>query len=191
MKYSCSVTVTLSRPTSEAAEFLSVGPIGMGSCPRYVPQRCVDWSWKIKLKTNQTFEHGVMQNIFLSYCLDSKLTKVVNKKLKSLGKAKSRISEHPKVAQKFKITSQTQFDMKIDFWIALMTRLNLPDSKNLNRTECVVSDSKPNWIGSNRTEWTGPIGLNRTQQNLIWMNCQCLVAISYVWNFWNLTTNFD
>ena len=60
--------------------------------------------------------------------------------------------------------------MKIDFWIALMTRLDLPDSKNLNRTECVVSDSKPNWIGSNRTEWTGPIGLNRKQhEKLDWI----------------------
>ena len=43
--------------------------------------------------------------------------------------------------------------------------------KNLNRTECVVSDSKTNWIGSNRTEtdWIGPIGLNRIELNQIWI----------------------
>ena len=138
-----------------------------------------------------------MQNIFSSYCLALKLTKIANWKLKSLGKAKSWISEYPKVARKFKITSQTQFDMKIDFWTALMTRLIFAWFKNLNRTECVVSDSKPNWIGSNRTEWTGPIGLNQKQQNKIgkiqvwvWLYCQCLEAIkSHVWNYWNLNTN--
>ena len=98
--------------------------------------------------------------------------------------------------KKFKITPQTQVDMKNDFWIALMTRLNLPDSKNLNRTECVVSDSKPNWIGSNRTDWTGPIGLNRKQHEKIgltglnrtervvradWIETDCADCIAHAW----------
>ena len=60
--------------------------------------------------------------------------------------------------------------MKIDFWIALMTRLIC-----LIQKIWIESDSEPNWIGSNRTEriesdrldWIGNKNLNDSDLNRI------------------------
>ena len=71
--------------------------------------------------------------------------------MKSLGKAKSWISEHPEVTQKFKITSQTQFDTRNDFWDTLVTRLIFVWFKKFE-SDRIESDR--NAIYRSESDWT-------------------------------------
>ena len=105
----------------------------MGWSPELYLDEAMIEAEKIKLKTKSDFWTWGYAKYFPPDCLDLKLTKVVNWKLKSLGKAKSRILGYPEVAQKI----QNNFPDTI--WLENWLDLFLSDSKKFesDRMRCI------------------------------------------------------